>query len=96
MIPSVVFVPALTLLTKFTLSSKFSRNLGSKTSIYVLSTSKKHTTRFLVKSFGVCCGITVMWPDHIRRIKSRDTNPLSQSHLKFFEVESESSHDLVE
>jgi len=27
-----------------------------KTFTYVLSTSRKHTTEFLVKSFGECCG----------------------------------------
>jgi len=52
----------------FTLS-KFLRNLGSmpKTFTHVFSTSRKHTNGFLVKSFGECCGSTVLmtacyWP----------------------------------
>ena len=31
-----------------------------KTSTYALSTPKKHTIGFLVKSFGECCGSTVL------------------------------------
>jgi len=44
------------------LSSKLFRNLGSmpKTSTYALSTLRKHTTGFLVKSFGECCGSGVL------------------------------------
>ena len=62
MMPSAVFVPAVALQTKFSLYSKFSRNLGSmpKTSTYVLSTSRKHTSRFLVKIFGTCCWSTMV------------------------------------
>jgi len=58
MIPSPVFVSALAQQTKFSLSSKFSRNLDItlKTSMYVLSTLRKCTTGFLVKSFEKCCG----------------------------------------
>jgi len=54
---SAVFVLAVALQTKFSLSSKFSRNLGSipKMFTYVLSTSRSHTTGTLVKSFGECC-----------------------------------------
>ena len=69
MIPSVVFVPAATIQTAFSLSSKVSRNLGStpKTSTHVLSTSRKHTTGFVVKSFGKRCRGMVLsaacyWP----------------------------------
>jgi len=61
------FVLAVARQTKFSLSSKFSGNLGSmpKTSTHVLVISRKHTTRFLVKS--ACCGSTVFadacsWP----------------------------------
>jgi len=61
MIPSAVLVPDVALQTKFSLSSKFSKNLGSMpwTSAHVLSTSRKHTTGFLVKNFWRCCGSTV-------------------------------------
>jgi len=57
MIPSAVFVPALSLQTKFSLSKKFSRNLGNmrKTSAHVLSISRKQMTGSLGTSFGVCC-----------------------------------------
>jgi len=51
------------------LSSKILRNLGSmlKTSSHALSTSGKYMARFLVKSFGECCGSKVLaaacyWP----------------------------------
>jgi len=59
MMPSAVFVPPVALQIKFSLSSKFLRNLGSmqKTSTHVLSTSRKHTTRFLVNSFGSVAGV---------------------------------------
>jgi len=62
MIPSAVFVPAVALQTKFSLSSKYLRNLGSmpKTSAPVLLTSRKHTTGFLVNSFGKRCRSTVL------------------------------------
>ena len=52
MIPSAVCVPTVVLQTKFSLSSKFLRYLGSmqKTSTQALSTSRKHTTGLLVKS----------------------------------------------
>jgi len=48
------FSSAVVLQIKISLSSKFSKNRGSmpKTSTRVLSTSRKHTTRFFVKS---CC-----------------------------------------
>jgi len=57
-IRSAVFIPPIVLQTKISLSSKFSRNFGSmpKTFTHVLSTSRKHTTGFLMKSFGECCG----------------------------------------
>jgi len=47
---------------QISLSSKFMRNLGSmpKTSTYALSTSRKHSTGFLVKRFVKCCGSTVL------------------------------------
>jgi len=50
------------LVSYLSLSSKFSRNLGNmqKTSTHILFTSRKHTTGFLVKSFGRCCGSTVL------------------------------------
>jgi len=46
----------------FHFQNKFSRNLGStpKVSTNVLSTSWKHTTVFLEKNFGECCGRTVL------------------------------------
>jgi len=69
MIPSAVFILAIVLQTKISLSSKFLRNLGSmpETFPHVLSTSRKHATGFLVESFGECCGSTVLtaacyWP----------------------------------
>jgi len=69
MISSAVFILAIVLQTKISLSSKFLRNLGSmpKTFPHVLSTSRKHTTGFLVKSFRECCGSAVLtaacyWP----------------------------------
>jgi len=69
MIPDAVFVAAVALQTKFPLSRKISRNLGSMPKTYtdVLSTSRKHTTGFLVKNVGDCCGSTVLtgascWP----------------------------------
>ena len=65
MIPTAVFVAAVAPQNKFPLSSKFSRNPGRmpKTS----STSGKYMAGFLVKSFGGCCGLTVLtgascWP----------------------------------
>ena len=62
MIPSAVFVQAVALQCEFSLSSKFLRNLGSmpKTSTHALSTSRKHTTEFIVKSFGKRCVSTVL------------------------------------
>jgi len=73
MIPSAVFVATVALQKKFLLSSKLSRNPGSipKTYTYVLSTSGKYVVVFLVKSFGVCCGSTVLtgaycWPSSHR------------------------------
>jgi len=69
MIPIAVFVLAIALQTKISLSSKFLRNLGrmSKTFTHVLSTSREHTTELLVKSFGKRCVSTVLtaacyWP----------------------------------
>jgi len=58
MTPTAVFVAAEALQKKFPLSSKLSRNPGSmpKTS----STSGKYMAGFLVKSFGGCCGRTVL------------------------------------
>jgi len=62
MIPSAVFVKAVTLPTKFQLFSKFFRNPGSIPKMFTnaLSTSRKHTTGFLVKSFGGRCVCTVL------------------------------------
>jgi len=88
MLPSAVFVPAVALQTTFSLSSKCLTNLRSmlKTSIHVLSNSRKHTTGFFAKSFGECCRSTVLtatcyWPsshciptqkcDRVGRVKSR-------------------------
>ena len=69
MIPSSVFIVAVALQTKPSISSKFSANFRSvrKISIHVLSTSGKYMTGFLVESFGECCGSTVLtvacyWP----------------------------------
>ena len=69
MIPSVVLFAAIALQKKFLLSSKFSRNHGnmSKTYTHVLSTSGKYMAGFFMKSFGWCCGSTVLtgascWP----------------------------------
>jgi len=68
-IPNAVFVAAVALQNKFPLARKFSRNPGSmpKTYTHVLSTSRKHTSGFLVKNFSGCCGSTVLtgascWP----------------------------------
>ena len=48
------FRPGRSIADHISLSSKILRNLGSiiKTSSHALSTSRKHTTGFLVKSFG--------------------------------------------
>jgi len=53
----------------FTLQKIFRENLGSKpeASAYVLSNSRQHSTGFIVKRFGECCGSTVLtaacyWP----------------------------------
>ena len=69
MIRGAVFVPAVALQAKFHSPAKFLRNLGSmlKTSSHVLSTSRKHTTGFLVKSFEEFSVRTVLtaacyWP----------------------------------
>ena len=53
-IPSAVFVLDAAPQTKFSLSNKFSRNLGSMTkrSMHVYSNLRKHTIGFFVKSFG--------------------------------------------
>ena len=63
------FHPGHSTTDQISLSSKFLRNLGSmpKTFTHVFSTSRKHTNGFLVKSFGECCGSTVLttafyWP----------------------------------
>jgi len=68
-IPSAVFVLVVAIQAIFSFSSKFLKNPGSmpKTSTYVLSTSRKHMTGFLMKSSGECCGSTVLtaacyWP----------------------------------
>ena len=62
MTPSAVCVQAVVLQTKFSLSSKFLRNLGSmqKTSTHALSTSRKRTTGLLVKSLVESFGRTVL------------------------------------
>ena len=57
---SVVYVPAVALQTKYTLPKKLLKNLWSKPKTHVLSTSRKHTARFLVKNCGECCGSTVL------------------------------------
>ena len=59
MIPSSVFVPALAKQTTF---HKNFQNLRSmpKTSTYALSTSRKHTTGFIVKSVGECCASAML------------------------------------
>jgi len=68
MIPNPAFVAGVALQNKFPLSSKFSRNLGSMpTYTHVLSNLGKYMAGFLVKSFGKCCGSTVLtgascWP----------------------------------
>ena len=56
------FRPGRSIIDHISLFGKFLRNLGSmpKTSTYALSTSRKHTTGFLVKSFGEWCGSTVL------------------------------------
>jgi len=63
------FCPGRTTTGQISLFSKFSRNLASrpKISAHVLSTSRKHATGFLLKTFGECCGSTVLtaafkWP----------------------------------
>jgi len=61
---------AIVLQIKISLSSNLLRNLRSIpiTFTHVLLTSRKHTTGFLVKSFGECCRSTVLtaacylWP----------------------------------
>ena len=61
-IRSAVFVTAVGLQNKFPLSSKFKKSWEHTKDLYtthVLSTSGKHTTGLLVKSFGGCCGSTV-------------------------------------
>jgi len=60
---SPIFVPSVAVPSKFSFYSNFSRNLESipKTSTqHILSTSRKHTAVFLVKSFGECCGSAVL------------------------------------
>jgi len=62
-IPSAIFVSAVEQRTKFSLSSKYSRYIGSmsKTFTHVLSTLRKHMTAFLVKGLiGEYCGSTVL------------------------------------
>ena len=62
MLPNTVFVQAVALQTRFSLSSKFSTNLGcmSKTSAHVWSPSRKDTTEFFRKSLGECCVSAVL------------------------------------
>jgi len=65
---SAIFVPAVVPQTKFSLSSKF---LGA-CERHVLSTSRKHVTRFLVKRCGECCGGTVLsWQPSIHCIPAQ-------------------------
>jgi len=49
--------------TKFSLSNKFSWNPGCVLQIFthVLSTSRKHLTLIIAKSFGECCESTRYW-----------------------------------
>jgi len=56
------FCPNRSTTDHISLSSKISRNLGSmlKTSSHALSTSRKHTTGFLVTNFVECCVSTVL------------------------------------
>jgi len=63
------FCPGRSNTDHISLSSKILRNLGSmlRTSSHALSTSRKHMTGFLVKSFGERCMSTVLtaacyWP----------------------------------
>ena len=63
------FRPGRSTTDQISLSSKFSRNLGTmpQASTHILSTSRKHTAVFLVESFGKCCGNMVLtaafyWP----------------------------------
>ena len=61
MIPNELFVPAVALRIKISLSKKiFGKSCMSKTSTRVLLTSRKHKTGSLVKSFGECHGGTVL------------------------------------
>jgi len=69
--PNAVFVLLLALQNTYCCSSKFWRILRSKgkTSTHVLSSSRNHATRFIVKSFGECCGSTMLtdicyWPSN--------------------------------
>jgi len=90
MIPSAVCIPVVALHNKFSLSSKFMRNLGStqKTSAHASSNSRKYTTGFLVKSFGECCKSTMLIA----------TCYWSTSHCipaqKFVSVSEDVNHDL--
>ena len=63
------FRPGRSNIDHISLSSQILRNLGRrlKTSSHALSTSRKYTTGFFVKSFGKRCGSTVLtvgsyWP----------------------------------
>ena len=62
MIPSAVFVPAIAIKTTFHSPAQILRNLGSmlKTSSPALSTTRKHKTGLLLKSFGECCVSTML------------------------------------
>jgi len=73
MIPNAVFVTTVAVHNIFPLSSKFWRYPGSmpKTNTHVLLTLGKYMALFLVKSFGGCCGSTVLtgaycWPSSHR------------------------------
>jgi len=79
MIPSAVFVQAVELQTKVSLSSIFLRNLRSvpKTSTHVLSNSRKHTTGFFVKSVA---GVRCWWlPVTARQVTASLTRSVSVS-----------------
>jgi len=56
MIPRVVFVPAAAPQNKFFSPENYPEVLGVYQRQYALPALRKHTTGFLVKSFGDCCG----------------------------------------
>jgi len=89
MMPSAFFVAAVAVQKKFLLASKLARNLGSmpKTDTHVSSTSGKYVAVFLVKSFGGCCGSTVLTGAYCR--PSRHRIPV----WKIVSLSTESTHN---